>query len=305
MPFVSPAQRKAMWAAEGGHSDLGIPKSVAEKFIAHDFATLAANASIPAGVRKLAQDADSAMDMTDEDWRGLIDGLVKFFGEEAREPEHAQDAAMAMDRAFFSPADSRFQIAMDRDSVREKTRDGRLIVKRTHISKANVCPYRGSEIPGWEDLGLEKDRVYNLLRDPEELSKAAPTLNGVQLLIKHIPVNAQDHRPNETVGSLGSDAEFDGEYLDNSLYVNAQKAIDAIESGKQRELSAGYHYVPIMERGVFRGEAFDGRMTKIVFNHVALVEDGRAGPDVIVADAAMNFDLEWQDLERAILSLAG
>lgn len=184
-------------------------------------------------------------------------------------------------------SDSRMLIAMDRESVRKKTRDGRLEVSKTNISKANVCPYRGAEIPGWEALGLEKDRVYNLLRDPEELAKAAPTLNGVQLLIKHIPVNAEDHRPNETVGSLGTDAEFDGEYLTNSLFVNAKHAIDAIETGKQQELSAGYHYKPDMTPGNFRGTAYDGVMRDIVFNHVALVEDGRAGPDVVVGDQAL------------------
>lgn len=183
--------------------------------------------------------------------------------------------------------DSVFVIAMDRDSVRKKTRDGRLEVSRTNISKANVCPYRGAEIPGWETLGLDKDRIYNLLRDPEELKKAAPTLNGVQLLIKHIPVNAEDHRPNETVGSLGTDAEFDGEYLTNSLFVNARHAIDAIESGNQAELSAGYHYKPDMTPGNFRGTAYDGVMREIVFNHVALVETGRAGPDVVVGDQAL------------------
>jgi len=194
---------------------------------------------------------------------------------------------MAMDRSFGPRADSRFVIAQDRDTVREKTRDGRLVVKKTNISKANVCPYRGEEIPGWEELGLDPEKVYNLLRDPEELAKAAPTLNGVQLLMKHIPVNADDHRPYETVGSLGTDAEFDGEYLTNSLFVNARDSIDGIESGRQQELSAGYHYKPDMTPGNFRGSAYDGVMRDIVFNHVALVEDGRAGPDVVVADEAL------------------
>jgi hypothetical protein len=274
MPIVSEAQRKAMWAAKEGRSTLGIPKAVAEKFIAHDFASLAANAAIPAGVRKLATDADSAMDMTEEDWRGLLDGLAKFFGEESREPEHATDSALS--------------IALDRDSVREYDRDGRLRVAKTHISKANVCPYRGKEIPGWKELGLDPDQIYNLLRDPEELRKAAPTLNGVPLLRKHIPVNADDHRPSDVVGSLGTDAEFDGEYLDNSLFVNARDAIDGIETNKKRELSAGYHYRPEMTPGNFGGNAYDGVMRDIVFNHVALVEDGRAGPDVVVGDSMEN-----------------
>jgi hypothetical protein len=359
MPIISQAQRRAMWAAENGHSDLGIPKEVATKFLTHDFAALAANSAIPAGVRKLAVDADTAEDMTDEDWRGLIEGLVKFFSEEKLELAHdakivldvddedgqlkklleyikansevghsfgvvvdpddseltkkfyidgdgafrIRDITMAMDRnvierTFRPPPDSRFVIAMDKDSVREKTRDGRLIVHRTPISKANVCPYRGKEIPGWEELGLDPDRVYNLLRDPEELAKAAPTSNGVQLLIKHVPVNALEedsHRPMETVGSVGSDAEFDGEYLYNSIFVNAKKAINGIETHKQRELSPGYHYTPDMTPGNFRGTAYDGVMRNIVFNHVCLVEDGRTGPDVLVADEA----LKEQDMTKA------
>jgi hypothetical protein len=100
-------------------------------------------------------------------------------------------------------------------------------------------------------------------------------------------VNAKDPHQDKTVGSFGTDAEFDGEYLDNSMFVNTQDAIDLIESGKQHELSAGYHYKPDMTPGNFGGKAYDGVMRDIVFNHVALVEDGRAGPDVVVGDAAL------------------
>lgn len=210
-------------------------------------------------------------------WETSRDGLLRWLdGADDEVDELTTDSALCM--------------ALDRDSVREKTRDGRLVVKKANITKANVCPYRGSEITNWKSLGLEPDRVYNLLRDPEELRKAAPTLNGVQLLIKHIPVHAKDHRPGETVGSLGTDAEFDGTYLTNSLFVNAQNAIDVIESGQQRELSAGYHYTADMTAGNFNGTAYDGVMRDIVFNHVALVEDGRAGPDVVVGNGVQDLD---------------
>jgi hypothetical protein len=36
------------------------------------------------------------------------------------------------------------------------------------------------------------------------------------------------------------------------------------------------------------GEKYDGRMTQIVANHIALVEAGRAGPDVMVADSVLH-----------------
>lgn len=222
-----------------------------------------------------------ADDMKPEDWAGMRDGFLKWTAEEELEEEHQIGAT-----------DSALHLALDRDTVREYRKDGQLVVTRARITKANVCPYRGSEIPGWEALGLDADVIYNLLRDPDELRKAAPTLNGVQLLAKHKPVSADDHKPNDTVGSLGTDAQFVEEggenYLVNSLFVNAQSAIDGIESGKKRELSAGYHYTPDMTPGNFRGTAFDGIMRDIVFNHVALVEDGRAGPDVVVGDSMEN-----------------
>lgn len=41
-----------------------------------------------------------------------------------------------------------------------------------------------------------------------------------------------------------------------------------------------------MTPGTYEGQPYDGRMTNIRGNHVALVEKGRAGPDVLVYDTA-------------------
>jgi hypothetical protein len=245
------------------------------------------NAALPLASRKKLFERISA-DMQPAEFETLRGLFGKWLEEEEEEPKHAGDSAL--------------RLAFDRDSVRSKRKDGQLVVERAHITKAAVNPYLGSEIPGFEQLGLDPKKVYNLLRHPEELEKAAPTLNGVQLLRKHIPVNAEDHRPHDTVGSLGTNAEFDGEYLDNSLFVNAQDAIDDIESGRKKQLSAGYHYTPDMTAGNFNGSDYDGIMRDIVFNHVALVEDGRAGPDVVVGDSAENIRMS-KPTRLAALSL--
>lgn len=202
-------------------------------------------------------------------------------------------------------SDSEIILALDKDSVRKFDVEGRLHVEVAHISKANVCPYRGEEIPGWKALGLDKQKVYQLLRDPSELKKAAPTCNGIQLLQKHIPVSAEDHQPYDVVGSTGTDAHFDGEYLDNSLHVWVKRAIDAIETGKKRELSCGYRYTADMTPGKFGDMQFDGVMRDIVFNHVALVEDGRAGPDVVVGDSAENLMKKPSKFAGIALRLVG
>lgn len=177
------------------------------------------------------------------------------------------------------------RIALDRASVRTIDADGRLHVAVSHISKATVNPYMGNEIPGWESLGLEPERVYQLLRDPGELAQAAPTFNNIPLLSRHVPVSADEPRKDIVVGSTGTDAVFEDPYLKNSLVVWDSPAIGGIESREQYELSCAYRYTPDMTPGVYEGVPYEGVMRDIVGNHVALVEVGRAGPDVVVSDS--------------------
>ncbi len=176
------------------------------------------------------------------------------------------------------------QLAFDR-SVRHYDKDGRLHVDFTPISKANICPYLGKEIPGAEILGLDPGRIYQLFRDPDELKKAAATSNNIQLMQVHIGVTPDAPKQMEVVGTTGDKGKFKAPYLWNSLAIWVKGAIDLIESEKKKELSCSYHYDPDMTPGTYQGQHYDGVMRNIHFNHVALVEDGRAGSDVMVADA--------------------
>lgn len=177
-------------------------------------------------------------------------------------------------------------IAFDKASVRSFDADGRMHVAKTPISKANVCPYYGREIPGFEELGLDANKVYRLYRDADELAKGAATFNNLPLLRRHVQVSADDPQKDDVVGSIGSDVSFDAPYLTSSLCVWDAEAIAMIESGALDELSSAYRYNAVMEPGTSPdGEEYDGRMTEIQGNHLALVEVGRAGPDVVVADS--------------------
>lgn len=178
-------------------------------------------------------------------------------------------------------------LAMDKQSVRTVSKDGHLHVAASHISKSNVCPYKGAEIPNGEELGLDPDKVYNLLRHPDELEKAAPTFNNLPLLSRHVPVTSAAHPHELVVGSTGTDATWNAPYLDNSLVVWDDEAIAGVESDQQRELSSAYHYIAEMTPGEYEGLRYDGIMRNIVGNHVALVPEGRAGADVIVGDSKL------------------
>ena len=178
-------------------------------------------------------------------------------------------------------------MAFDRQSARSVDADGRLHVSKTNISKAVVNPYYGREIPGWQQLGMDGDKVYRLYRDPDELAKGASTFNNLPILNKHIPVTVDAPQKDNVVGSIGSDVVFDAPYLQASLCIWDAAAIAGVESEKQCELSCGYRYDPDMTPGTTSdGEAYDGVMRNIRGNHLALVEVGRAGPDVVVADSS-------------------
>lgn len=178
---------------------------------------------------------------------------------------------------------SKFKITFD-STARRIDDAGRLHVERSHISKANICDYYGQEIPGWEQLGLQAEKIYKLLRDPVELEKAAPTFARLQILGKHEKVTVDEDKKELVVGAIGSNIIFDKPFLDADLCFWDKNAIVSIESNQVKELSCSYWYDPVMEPGEFDGVAYDGRMTNIRGNHLALVETGRAGADVVVAD---------------------
>lgn len=232
---------------------------------------------------RLKSTPDETLRKAFEAMKGHIDpstnNVREYIVAEAKRRGLALDGAMA-----HQAADS---MALDRDTVRTYDKDGNLHVARVRLTKANICPYRGEEIPGWEELGLDPQRIYQLFRAPEEIEKGAKTSNNIRLLEDHEPVSAKDPKQEIVVGSTGTDAEWDGTYLWNSLVVWTADAIAGIESEDKKELSAGYYYKPVMTPGTFMGMPYDGVMTEIVFNHEAIVAKGRVGADVVIGDSAM------------------
>lgn len=176
------------------------------------------------------------------------------------------------------------KIAKDR-KMRTFDGNGHLLVESTIITKAGVNEYLGNEIVGWEELGLESNKIYRILRDPSELEKSIDTFKSLQLMIKHIEVGADNPEKEYTIGALGSEISFDGEDVTTSLRVWDGDAIRLIQSGKLEELSAGYYYSIDMQKGEYNGEQYDGIMRNIHGNHVALVYRGRIGRDATIKDS--------------------
>lgn len=173
-------------------------------------------------------------------------------------------------------------IAMD--SKRHKDINGYLHVEVSPLTKETVNPYYGREIPGWEDEGLDPEKIYYGYRAGDELKKALNTFNGIPVLDEHKLDSAERPLKEERVGYTGTSAKWEAPYIMNALIITDAAAIELIESNKQRELSASYRYKPVFKEGYFGGEKYDFIMTEIQANHIALVAEGRAGSDVLVYD---------------------
>ena len=179
------------------------------------------------------------------------------------------------------------RLAFDRSRGWAYDSDGRLHSKSSRISMATVNPYWGKEIPNARQYGFTDERTYLAYRPPEELAKAAASANNLPLLQKHVRVSAEDHRPDDVVGATGSDARFERPFLRNSLVVWSGRSIRSIEDGSRAALSCGYKYdVDPTPGRAPDGTRYDFVMRNLRFNHLALVQEGRAGPDVVVGDAA-------------------
>lgn len=164
-------------------------------------------------------------------------------------------------------------------------------VKENPISKVGIFPYAGRQLGL---TGPDADRIFQVLRPPEELGdpecvesfKLIPWIDEHVMLgpnAREITDRAMDAEQKGVQGVIGEDVFF----RDGTLFANI-KAFSAtlaalIQAGK-RELSAGYRCIYDMTAGVWNGQSYDVVQRKIRGNHLALVKEGRMGPDVAVMD---------------------
>lgn len=125
--------------------------------------------------------------------------------------------------------------------------------------------------------------VRRELRPPEEVFRddSLDTLKAVPLTLEHPdePVTSKNVR-DLAVGTIGTDIWPERAYVRGTVVVMDEAAIKAAESGQKKELSCGYNCELEMTAGEWEGQRFDAIQRNIRYNHVALVEAGRAGPDV-------------------------
>jgi len=141
-----------------------------------------------------------------------------------------------------------------------------------HLTRVGVFVYRFAD-------GTERRE----LRAPEEVLRAdsLATLRGVPLTDRHPEdfVTAKNARKLGR-GHIGEDVRADGDLVAATVTIEDEELIGVVERGDRRELSAGYTAELDTTPGVFRGERYDARQINIRYNHVSIVDAGRAGARV-------------------------
>lgn len=195
-------------------------------------------------------------------------------------------------------------IAFDASSSRRYDTNGFLHVDLTPITKEQVVHYLGIEIPQWREHGLDPQKEYWGYRPADEIEKAASTFNGLPVMLNHHVVTPDTPAKDYQVGHTGTDALWSAPYLENSLIITDRMGIEGIENGTYRQISAAYRYDPDITAGEFNGTRYDFIIRNIKGNHVALVRKGRAGPDVIVADAEPEAFMNESNVEAVEVTAA-
>lgn len=153
------------------------------------------------------------------------------------------------------------------------------------IAKVGVLTYMTQTGPRNEFVSPEE------LFHPDSIASARmmPLTDNHPDKLMVTPENAQD----VTVGSTGENVRQDGSFLRVPVKVTAKSGIESVERGR-RQLSCGYRAMVVKRDGVHNGVPYTHVQKNRRYNHLALVDQARAG-------AAASLHLDGMDAAGGIL----
>lgn len=156
-----------------------------------------------------------------------------------------------------------------------ETKDGYLLCKNVIMGRTGYQKYLGKELV---DMGFLADEVVDVFRGEEEVF-AEDSLNsaiGKPVTLGHPNVDVNIYNIKELgKGYIVGKPTREGELLVGDVMITDLDLIYLIKSKKLRELSLGYNTKLVRDGN-------EVRQTDIYINHLAVVEDGRAGVAMII-----------------------
>lgn len=171
----------------------------------------------------------------------------------------------------------------------EKTPEG-FLKGIARVTRTGVFTYRNA------DGTLRRE-----LRHPDEVFSRA-SLDSMRMIpITNLHpmdklVNA-DTAKALSIGMTGENVIPDGKFVLVPIAITTQDGVSAVEAGRE-ELSLGYETELEEKSGNYDGEEFDFIQRGIMYNHLAIVDRGRAGVDVrLNMDAADAIEVPDEEVE--------
>jgi hypothetical protein len=160
------------------------------------------------------------------------------------------------------------------------------ITSEAVITTAGVYKYR-----------LPDGTVQKEFRSPEEVFKADTMASAQMMPItnNHPPTVFVDPTTAKqlSVGFTGQDVRRSDDSCVAPIKIHTKEGIQAVDGGR-RQFSCGYSARVIKQDGQWKGEPYTHAQVDIKYNHLALVDQGRAGPIASLrldaADACMISD---------------
>lgn len=151
-----------------------------------------------------------------------------------------------------------------------KTKEGYLTGSAT-VTRCGVLPY----------IDVEGNTRYELRHEDDVFKTDSLTTMLMKPVTNDHPdnfVNAETAKKHQ-VGFTGEKYDRLGDAVVVSMTITDKTTIDLIEKGKN-QVSMGYSAKLISENGTYKGSRYDFRQTDIEYNHISIVEAGRAGDSI-------------------------
>ena len=177
-----------------------------------------------------------------------------------------------------------FDIETKPSSQREITPEGYMKVP-AKVSRIGLQNYRVGELDGVD--GYHDDEIISVFRPPEEVfsDESLASFKDKDVTVEH-PDDLVDSESYMqcAVGHCISEGRRDGDFVVVDLLIKDKDAIDDIQKGKVN-LSAGYKAEFEEKAGQYQGQPFSHIQKDIYINHIALVDNPRAGDDAKIFDS--------------------
>lgn len=124
--------------------------------------------------------------------------------------------------------------------------------------------------------------VRKELRHPEDVFEAASMASLAHVVVTdthpYEPVNAENSAKYAR-GWTGEKVEKVGDALKVPVVITDKALIEQVMGGEKEQVSCGYFCDMDETPGIWNGQRYDARQKNIVYNHLANVPAGRAGPE--------------------------